>query len=71
MDEKHRETAPADNWRETLAQTIEQHRRRIGERIAGQRDKLKQLKCALPASSTKSRRTLRGSMTRRSSRNNR
>jgi hypothetical protein len=49
MDESQRETPPADAWRETLAQTIEQQRRRVGERIAGQRDRLRDLESRIIA----------------------
>jgi len=43
VEESPREAPPADAWRETFAQTIEQQRRRVGERIAGQRERLRDL----------------------------
>jgi len=49
MDENLRVTAPVDPWRTALAQTIEQQRRRVGERIAGQRERLKELEARIAA----------------------
>src|SRR5262245_16568944 len=43
MDENLRVTAPVDAWLAALAHTIEQQRRRAGERISGQRQRLKDL----------------------------
>src|SRR5262245_46390329 len=49
MDENLRVTAPVDPWRAALAKTIEQQRRRVGERIAGQRQRLKDLEARIAA----------------------
>ena len=38
-----REELPADGWRESFAQTIDERRRRVAERIASQRGRLKDL----------------------------
>jgi chromosome segregation ATPase len=43
MEETLREAPAADDWRGALAQTIEQQRRKVGQRIAGQREKLREL----------------------------
>ena len=43
MEESLREAPAADPWREALAQTIEAQRRKIGERIANHRDRLREL----------------------------
>jgi len=43
MDETLREAPPVDDWRSALAQTIEQQRQKVGQRIAGQRERLREL----------------------------
>src|SRR5262245_19370887 len=49
MEESPRDAHSADKWRETLAQTIDKQRRRAGERIAGQRDRLRDLESRITA----------------------
>ncbi|HZN34151.1 MAG TPA: hypothetical protein VFB80_10040 [Pirellulaceae bacterium] len=43
MEETLREAPPSDDWRKSLAQTIEQQRHKVGQRIAGQRERLREL----------------------------
>src|SRR5688572_25694107 len=43
MEDTLREALPADGWRESFAQTIDERRRRVAERIASQRARLKDL----------------------------
>lgn len=43
MEETLREAPSVDGWRDALAHTIEQQRRKVGERIAGHRDRLREL----------------------------
>lgn len=43
MEETLREAPAADTWRDALAQTIDAQRRKIGQRIANHRDRLKEL----------------------------
>jgi chromosome segregation ATPase len=43
MEETVRDSSSLDGWRDALAQTIEQQRRKVGQRIAGQRERLREL----------------------------
>jgi hypothetical protein len=49
MEEPLREAPPNNEWREALAQTIDQQRRRVGERIASQRERLHELESRIAA----------------------
>jgi chromosome segregation ATPase len=49
MEESPRDVHSAEKWREALAQTIDKQRRRAGERIAGQRDRLRDLETRITA----------------------